>query len=501
MDNLLAARALMGVSLAFHIVYATIGVGLPLMLMMAEGLSLKTGDELYHRIARRWIRPAGVLFAIGAVSGTILSFELGLLWPGFMAFSGPLIGFSFTMEGFAFFVEAIFLALYLYGESRLSRRQLFFCTIPMTIASAISAVFVISANAWMNTPAGFRMVDGAAVDLHPLQALANPAWAHEAVHGTFAAYVATGFAMAGIYAFSLLRGRVTDYNKRALTLSLAVGGVFLPLMLISGDWAADFLGEHQKPKLAAMEAHFVTGGGAPLIIGGWPDPATRTVRFGIRIPNLLSVLVHHDPRAVVEGLDAFPPGSTPDPRLVHPFFDLMVGSFFIMAASCGSFWWLRRRRKQVPLDRWLLMALIGAAPFGIIALESGWFVTEFGRQPWIIQSHMRLAQGVTPRGGMDVMFFTFLAVYLLLTIGLLKLLLRPSAGDTDDRIPGGATCRSLNSSRPWHSTSAWSCMRCSAVPISAAASGPRSPPAPGRGSSARACSMPSARSGKPTTSG
>ncbi|RQW77469.1 MAG: cytochrome ubiquinol oxidase subunit I, partial [Geobacter sp.] len=184
MDNLLAARALIGISLGFHIIYATVGIGLPLMLMIAEGLSLRTGNEAYHQLARRWVRPAGLSFAIGAVSGTILSFELGFLWPRFMAFSGPLIGLSFTIEGFAFFVEAIFLALYIYGEKRLSRKVLFLCTIPMTVASAASAVFVISANAWMNTPTGFGLEGGKPVDLHPLQALANPAWAHEAVHGT-----------------------------------------------------------------------------------------------------------------------------------------------------------------------------------------------------------------------------------------------------------------------------------------------------------------------------
>ena len=427
MDNVLSARALMGISLGFHIIYATIGIGLPLMLMIAEGLSLRTGDELYHQLARRWIRPAGVLFAIGAVSGTILSFELGLLWPRFMAFSGPLIGLAFSMEGFAFFVEAIFLALYIYGEQRLSRRMLFFCTIVLTVAAAASAVFVISANAWMNTPAGFRLVDGKLADVNPFQALANPAWAHEAVHGTLAAYVATGFAMAGIYALSLLRGHRSDYNKRALTLALAVASVSLPLMLVSGDWAGTILAVQQKPKLAAMEALFTTTRGAPLIIGGWPDPATGKVLYGIRIPKLLSFLAYHDTDALVEGLDAFPPGSTPDPRLVHPFFDLMVASFFIMLAAAVWFWWLRWRRQEVPLDKWPLRALLFASPFGMIALECGWLVTEFGRQPWIARGHMRVAEGVTPQASIGLVLLTFLVVYLSLTVGLMILLLRPAS--------------------------------------------------------------------------
>lgn len=427
MDNVLSARVLMGISLGFHIVYATIGIGLPFMLMIAEGISLRTGNEMYHQLARRWIRPAGVLFAIGAVSGTILSFELGLLWPRFMSFSGPIIGLAFSMEGFAFFAEAIFLALYIYGEKRLTRRMLFFCTVVITVASAASAIFVISANAWMNTPTRFRLVNGALAEVYPLQAFANPAWAHEAVHGTLAAYVATGFAMAGVYALAILRGRSDDYNRRALTLSLAVASLSLPLMLASGDWAAMNLADQQKPKLAAMEALFTTTRGAPLVIGGWPDPASGKVLYGIEVPKMLSFLAYRDPDAVVEGLDAFPPGTTPDPRLVHTFFQLMVASFSIMSAAALWFWWARWRRRAVPLDKWLLKALLFASPFGMIALESGWLVTEFGRQPWIVQGHMRVAEGVTPQTGISLMFLTFLLLYLALTAGLLRLLVWPAA--------------------------------------------------------------------------
>lgn len=362
MDNILAARALMGISLGFHIIYATIGIGLPFMLMLAEWLALRTGNDEYHRLARCWIRPAGLLFAIGAVSGTILSFELGLLWPRFMEASGPLIGLAFSIEGFAFFTEAIFLALYIYGERRLSRRSLFLCTIPLAVSAAASAVFVISANAWMNMPTGFRVVDGAFTDIQPFRVLANPVLAYQAFHGTMAAHVATGFAMAGIYALAMLRGRTSVENRRALTLSLAVAGACLPLMFLSGDFSAAFLATHEKPKLAAMEAHFRTTAGAPLIIGGWPDPATQQVRYGIEIPRLLSLLAHRDPDSVVEGLDAFPAGTTPDPRLVHPFFDLMVGSFFIMVAVAALFWWLRWRRRSVPEDRWVLRAILSASP-------------------------------------------------------------------------------------------------------------------------------------------
>lgn len=427
MGHLVAARVLMGISLGFHIIYSTIGIGLPLMLMIAEWRSLSTGDERYHQLARRWIRPAGVLFAIGAVSGTILSFELGFLWPRFMAFSGPIIGIAFSMEGFAFFTEAIFLALYIYGAKKLSRGMQFFCTIPLTVASAASAVFVISANAWMNTPAGFTLADRSLADVHPLQAFANPAWAHQAVHGTLAAYVATGVAMAGVSAVALLRGYERDANKLALTLSLVVATVCLPLMLASGDWAARVLAVQQQPKLAAMESLFTTTRGAPLTIGGWPDPASGRVRYGIEVPRMLSFLAFRDFDAEVKGLDAFPPGTTPDPRLVHPFFNLMVGSAFIMMGTAAWFWWSRWRKREVAEERWLLWALLFASPFGMIALESGWFVTEFGRQPWVAQGYMRVAEGVTTHTGIGFVLLIFLLVYVALTAGLLWLLFRPAA--------------------------------------------------------------------------
>ncbi len=429
MDTVLAARALMGVSLGFHILYATIGVGLPLMLLLAEGLSLRTGNDLYHQMARRWIRPAALLFAIGAVSGTILSFELGFLWPRFMEFSGPMIGLPFWLEGYAFFTEAIFLALYLYGGNRLSRRALFLCTIPMTAAAALSAVFVISANAWMQSPTGFVLGEnGAILEVNPLQAMGNRAWAHMATHGTLAAYVATGFAMAGVYALALLRGKRDLYHRQALTLSLAMASIALPLMLVTGDWAATHLAKYQPAKLAAAEALFETTTGAPFIIGGWPDPAAGQVRYGIEVPYMLSLLAHRDPNAVVTGLDAFPADERPDPRLVHLFFDLMIGSFFIMAIAASWFWWLRWRRREFPGGRWILRAVLFASPFGLIALESGWLVTEFGRQPWIAQGVMRVADGATPNEGIGLVFLVFILVYIALSAGLLKMLLRRPPG-------------------------------------------------------------------------
>ncbi|MBI5033058.1 MAG: cytochrome ubiquinol oxidase subunit I [Chloroflexi bacterium] len=438
MDTVFSARALMGISLAFHIIYATIGIGLPLLLMLAEGLALRTGDDEYHTMARHWIRSASVLFAIGAVSGTILSFELGFLWPNFMSFAGGIIGIAFSMEGFAFFTEAIFIGIYLYGSRRLSRFALFLTTIPITVASAASAAFVISANAWMNTPAGFQLVDGQVQSVDPFAAFFNPAWLHETLHGTTAAYVATSFAVAGVYAWAMLRGRVTTYNKKALTLAMVVALVSLPLMLLTGDMNAQFLAVEQPAKLAAAEALFKTTAGAPLLIGGIPNAATQQVDYGIEIPKFLSLLAFRDPDATVTGLDAFPAGTTPDPVIVHLSFDSMVGSFFIMLLALGWFWWIRWRKHDVPLNRLPLLAILVASPFGLIALEMGWFVTEFGRQPWIAANTMRVAEAVTPRSEVGLVLVLFLLVYLALTIGLLFLLLRPTPARTGVPTPAEA---------------------------------------------------------------
>ncbi len=422
MDQLISARALMGVSLGFHIIYVAFGIGFPLLLLIAEGMALKTGNELYHRVARSWTRPMIVLFAIGAVSGTILSFELGLLWPGFMRFSGPMIGLPFWLEGFAFFTEAIFLGLYTYGERRLSRKTLFLTTVPITLSSAASAVFVIGANGWMNTPAGFDLVNGAAVNVRPFQALSNLSWWHEVMHGTLATYIASSFAIAGVNAYHLLKGWKPQENRLSLTIAMAVAGIFVPFMLVTGDYAATRVAVHQPAKLAAMEALPDTKEGAPLVIGGWLDEKTQNMRYGIEIPKLLSILAFHDPNAKVLGLNAFPPGRRPDPNIVHLSFDLMVGSFFVLFGAMLWFWIARWRSGATFPGRLLLIALLVASPFGLIAQECGWFVTEFGRQPWIAMDVMLVAEGVTPRQ-VGWVFVLFLLLYLALTAGLLKLLL------------------------------------------------------------------------------
>ncbi len=438
MENLLFARTLMGISLGFHIVYVAFGIGFPLLLLVSELLALKTGNEQYHRLARSWTRPMTMLFAIGAVSGTILSFELGLLWPRFMGFSGQMIGLPFWLEGFAFFTEAIFIGLYIYGGNRLSRRALLLCTVPITIASAASAIFVISANGWMNSPGGFTPAGLGAADVRPWRALANKAWAHEAIHGALATYVAASFAIAGVYALRLLRkGRggmspdrpgPTNFNlsRPGLSLSLAVGGLLVPLMLVTGDYSATWVARQQPAKLAAMEIVPRTTRGAPMVIGGWLDETTGQIRYGLQVPKLLSLLAFHDPDARVLGLDAFPPALRPDANKVHPLFDLMVFSFFVMLAPSVWFWIARWRKKDVFASRPLLASIVIASPFGLVAQEAGWMVTEFGRQPWIAYQVMNVSNGVTPRS-VEWVLVLFVLVYAALTAGLLKLLLAPEA--------------------------------------------------------------------------
>ena len=414
----------MGMSLGFHICFTAIGIGLPLLLLIAEGISLRTGDATYRVLAKRWGRVAAVLFAVGAVSGTILSFEFGLLWPTWIDFSGSIIGMPFALEGFAFFTEAIFLALYIYGWDRLSPLAHWLCTIPLVISSAASAFFVISANAWMNQPRGFEVIGGKAVNVDPWAAMFNPAMPYEVVHGTLAAYVATGFAVAGVYAVAMLRGDRSEYARKALILALAVGAIATPLQIASGDLSARFLAHNQPEKFAAMEGQFKTERGAPLRIGGIPDPEDGTTRYAIEIPNLGSFMAFEDFDAEVRGLESFPQDEIPNVRLVHFSFQAMVGIGIFLLFVGAWFWGLAWWKKRVDPPRLQLLAVAATAPLGFLAIEAGWFVTEFGRQPWIIYRLMRTADAATPREGIFYVFLVFLLVYIALAAGLALLLLR-----------------------------------------------------------------------------
>jgi cytochrome d ubiquinol oxidase subunit I len=413
----------MGTSLAFHYIFAALGVGLPMLLLVVEGLWLRTKDPNYYRLARTWSRAMLLLFAIGAVSGTTLSFELGLLWPEFMKHAGAVIGVPFSAEGFAFFIEAIFVGIYLYGWDRLTPLQHWLCSIPIVITGALSAAFVTAVNAWMNTPAGFTARNGEAVDIHPLQAIFNPAMPTEVIHTTLSAYVFSGFAVATAYAFTLLREPANRYAGAALRVAMLVGSVAIPLQLVAGDFSARFDAHSEPIKLAAMEGQFRTEAGAPLQIGGFPDQASHETRFALKIPYVLSILAFENPHAVVRGLDDFPRKDEPVVLPVHLMFDTMVGSGSLLFAIAA--WWAfsTRAGRRAP-SLWLKRALLVTGPFAFVAMEAGWMVTEEGRQPWIATNFLRTSDAVTTAPNLDIAFYGFTLLYLFLAVTLAWLLLR-----------------------------------------------------------------------------
>lgn len=448
MTDLFAARSQMAISLGFHIVLAVLGMALPLLLLISEGLWLRTGNPVYLALAKRWSKGLAILFAVGAVSGTMLSFALGLLWPRFMAFAGGIFGLPFSAEGFAFFIEAIFLGLYLYGWNRLSPLQHWLCGIPVAISGVLSAVFVVAANAWMNSPAGFRIVGGEVVDVDPVAAMFNPAWFQQALHMVLAAFVATGFGIAGLYAWGILRGRRDPYHRSGLAIAMGVAAVAAPLQFVSGDISARWVAEYQPIKLAALEGQFETEAGAPLRIGGIPDVATGQTRWALEIPNGLSLLAFHDPNAVVRGLNEWPPEDRPNPVPVHLAFQVMIGIGTALLLLALWYWIAAWRRRGVPEGRWLLRAIAVATPLGFVAIEAGWTVTEVGRQPWIVYGVMRTADGVTPVPNQFVSLGGFVVVYVVLAVAAAGLLIR--LGRTPPEIGQAAPDRTLGAERGGH---------------------------------------------------
>jgi cytochrome d ubiquinol oxidase subunit I len=414
MSDLLAARSQMGMSLAFHIIFAAIGMAMPVFMVLAEWRWRKSGDAAYLELAKRWAKGTAILFAVGAVSGTVLAFELGLLWPRFMAWAGAIIGMPFSLEGFAFFLEAIFLGIYLYGWKRVAPGVHLLAGIVVALSGAASGIFVTIANAWMNTPVGFATANGRVVEVEPLAAMLNPAAFSECLHMIVAAYAATGLAVAGIHALMLLRGRNQPFHSRALGIALTVGGIASILQPFTGDVIARAVALNQPLKLAAFEAHYQTQSAAPLQVVG-----------GLEIPAGLSLLAFHSRDAVVKGLEDFPRDQWPAVRILRPAFWIMVTAGFLAAAvACWAgiqLWW---RHKPRAANRRLLWAVVCAAPLGFIAIEAGWTVTELGRQPWIIYGFMRTADAVTPMPGLAVPFAGFTLLYLLLAILVVWMLSR-----------------------------------------------------------------------------
>jgi cytochrome d ubiquinol oxidase subunit I len=420
--DLMAARMQMALSLGWHIIIACFGVGLPAVTVLAEWLGHRTGDRNYALLARRWAKAMGVLFAVGAVSGTILSFEMGLLWPGMMGLYGEVIGLPFTFEGIAFFIEAIFIGIYLYAWDRLSPRLHLLTAVPVLVAGVASAFFVVTANAWMQQPTGFDVENGRVVSVDPVAAMFNPATPTQTVHMILAAFMVAGFGMASVYAVALLRGRRDRYHTLGFLLPFAVAAAFTPVQIGVGDWAAHFVADNQPVKLAAMEGIFETQRAAPLHLGG--VVIEDEMRYAVEIPGGLSLLAHFDLNAEIMGLNEVPEDQRPPVNLTHLAFQAMVGAGFALLALSvwlGIAW---KRHKALPRSVWFLRAASASGVLAVLALEAGWVVTEVGRQPWIVYGVMRTSEAVNPAPGLVYGFLLVAIVYAVLTVATIYVLRR-----------------------------------------------------------------------------
>ena len=403
-NYLLQARQMQAMSFAVHIPLVCFGIAFPAMVVFLEGLWLRTGDPLYKALAKRWSKAMLILFAIGVVTGTILSFEMGLLWPEFMASFGDVFGLAFGIEGFSFFMEAIFIAIYVYGWDRLSPRTHIAVGIPVIVAGFTGSFMVISVNGWMNQPTGFSIRNGEVVDVQPLAALFNSNLWHELTHMYLAGFFVAGFLVASVYAYAWLRGRRDRRHRVGLVVALSFAALVSVPQLRVGDWAARTVAERQPVKLAAFEGLKETKKGAPFDLIG----------DRIRIPKGLSLLAFHDPNATVKGLDTVPKDDQPPWHIVKLTFRTMVfagsalallGIWFIY-----SWWW----RKRLPGTVWFYRALVAAGPLALVVLICGWVTTEVGRQPWIVYEVMRTEDAVTGASGIPVGFAALSIVYVAL---------------------------------------------------------------------------------------
>lgn len=415
MSDFLAARYQMAISLGFHIIYASIGMTMPFFLFVSEWKWLKTGNPVYLHLAKAWSKGVAIFFAIGAVSGTVLSFELGMLWPGFMEHAGPIIGMPFSWEGAAFFIEAIALGLYLYGWNRINKKVHLYAGLLIGIAGVASGFFVIAANGWMNSPEGFDWVNGRAENIDPVDAMFNAAWISQSVHMTLAAFAATGFSVAGLHALQILRNKHREFHTRALRIALSFGAVAALIIPLSGDMSAKDIATRQPEKLAAAEALFETQKRAPLVIGGIPDVESGEIKAAIELPGFLSFLAFGDFNAEVTGLDQFPRDEWPPVLLTHLSFQVMVMFGMVMLTIGLAFFLLRWKWPEILEKRWWLKLLFLLTPVGFIALEAGWMVTELGRQPWIIYRIMRTEEALTPMPGIVYPLIIISGIYLILT--------------------------------------------------------------------------------------
>jgi cytochrome bd ubiquinol oxidase subunit I len=436
-EYLLEARQMQALSLGVHIPLVCFGIAFPALVLFVEWLHNRTGNPVYKALAKRWSKVMLILFAIGVVTGTILSFELGLLWPRFMERWGEVFGFAFAIEGLFFFLEAIFIAIYVYGWDRLSPRVHFLSGIPIAVAGVGGSTSVIAVNGWMNSPQGFDMsASGEVTDVRPLEALFNPHLWHEEVHMYLAGFIVASALVAGVYAAAWLRGRRDAYHRAGLVVPLAVLCLAAPAQVVVGDWAARTVAEDQPTKLAAIEGLHRTTDGADLSVGGWY--VDGEVYGGVSIPNLLSLLAFHDPDARVEGLNEVPAEDRPPVAWVRNAFQLMVGVGISLALLGLWFLWARWRRGALPRSPWFYRLVVVAGPASVVALIAGWIVTEVGRQPWIVYELMRVEEAVTGAEGIPVGYATLVIVYIGLAAVALYMLRRLARRPPQAEVQAGA---------------------------------------------------------------
>jgi cytochrome d ubiquinol oxidase subunit I len=424
------ARQMQALSFVAHIPLVAFAISFPAMVLFVEWLYLRTGDPLYGTLARRWTRVVAALFAVGVITGTLLSFEMGLLWPNFTATFGSVFGLGFAIEGFSFFMEAIFIGIYIYGWDRLSPRAHLASGIPIVITGFTGSLTVISVNAWMNHPGGFHLRAGKVVDVHPLSALfGNTYLWHELVHMYIAGYIVSGFVVSAMYAFARLRGRWGRYERTAIAIPLTIAALAAPVQVLVGDWAGREVATHQPIKLAAIEGLTRTTRGAPEHLLGWYTEGQ--VKYGIEIPHGLSLLAFHSWNAKVQGLDTVPPSQRPPVNIVRISFQTMVGIGTLLALLGLGYLFVRIRRKRLPESVWFYRAVVVAGPLAVLALIAGWVTTEVGRQPWVVYRVMPTADAVTGASGIPVGYATLAVVYLLLACGVAWVLRRLSRAPLD----------------------------------------------------------------------
>ena len=420
-DPVFASRMLTLLTLSFHIIYATVGVGIPLMIMIAQWIGIKKNDEHYILMARRWARGFVITVAVGVVTGTIIGLQLSLLWPNFMELAGNIIALPLFMEVFAFFFEAIFLGIYLYTWDRFeNQKKHFLLLIPVALGGGMSAVFITMVNSFMNAPQGFDIINGIFVNANPILAMFNLAAPTKIAHVLATAYMTSAFVLASIAAFSLLRGSKHPYHKKALYMTMKIGLVFAIAAALIGDFSAKYLAEHQPEKLAAAEWHFETEKGAPLLFFGVLDE-NEEPKYAIKVPYALSILSFGSPTSEVIGLNDFPEEERP-PLEIHYYFDIMVsiGMFMIMVSFI--YWFGIRQRYPFVQSNWFRRILVLGGPLSLLAIEAGWWLAEVGRQPWILRGIMTVDEAATTSNYVGVMFILFAILYLILGIGTVVVL-------------------------------------------------------------------------------